>query len=358
MMRSTDSVSLLLLLVWVVVCLLLVPSRCSGFDRDGDFYIVVEHKCASFYEKNRTFELITAIPDDVTHNSPRRQGTISGGSGFDILLSISPTGDCHNDEHVYLKDKDYGEIIIHSLGTDHRTGYSLTMHAPKSRNSTLILQGSNTGIVYDEMVVEVKEKFVISPEIHFVINGPHSWFADQHVNVNITVGRGSYPRDPSLLRYLGLLDELDWKITIGKFCSIAPFDFLAVQTASHQYTRPSTYPFQFFTNIHKAEPIQRERHLRIGNDVWIGEQVTFVNSVTIGDGAVIGARSVVRGNIPPYAIAVGNPAQVVKYRLKEENIEKMAQLKWWDWSDEDILSRLRDGVSTDEFAEKYYSMIK
>ena len=71
--------------------------------------------------------------------------------------------------------------------------------------------------------------------------------------------------------------------------------------------------------------------LTIGNDVWIAANVCVLRGLTVGDGAVIGAGSVVTKDIPPYAIVVGNPAHVVKYRFAEEVIPRVIALKWWDW---------------------------
>lgn len=78
----------------------------------------------------------------------------------------------------------------------------------------------------------------------------------------------------------------------------------------------------------------------IGNDVWIGADVTIMSGVTIGDGAVIGTCAVVAKNIPAYAIAVGNPARVVRYRFDDAIIKKLLELKWWNWP----LERIRKNV--------------
>lgn len=68
----------------------------------------------------------------------------------------------------------------------------------------------------------------------------------------------------------------------------------------------------------------------IGNDVWIGSGANIFRGVTIGDGAVIGGSSVVTKDVPPYAIVAGNPAKIFRYRCKEEWIEKLLELKWWE----------------------------
>ena len=74
----------------------------------------------------------------------------------------------------------------------------------------------------------------------------------------------------------------------------------------------------------------------IGNDVWIGLNVVVMDGVSIGDGAVIGAGAVVTKDIPPYAIAVGVPAKVIKYRFSEDIIHRLLKTRWYDQPDEVI----------------------
>ena len=78
----------------------------------------------------------------------------------------------------------------------------------------------------------------------------------------------------------------------------------------------------------------------IGNDVWLGSGATILAGVRIGHGAVIGARAVVAKDIPPYAIAVGNPAQVLRLRFREDTIQRLLDLAWWNWELERILANL------------------
>ena len=74
----------------------------------------------------------------------------------------------------------------------------------------------------------------------------------------------------------------------------------------------------------------------IGNAVWIADNVTILAGAQIGDGAVIGAGAIVTKNIPPYAIAVGNPARVIKKRFSEQIIDQLLEIKWWDWSEKKL----------------------
>ena len=74
----------------------------------------------------------------------------------------------------------------------------------------------------------------------------------------------------------------------------------------------------------------------IGNDVFIGANVTVLDGVKIADGAVVGAGAVVVRDIPPYAIAVGVPAKVVKYRFDEDKIKTLLEKQWWNGKEEDL----------------------
>jgi hypothetical protein len=79
---------------------------------------------------------------------------------------------------------------------------------------------------------------------------------------------------------------------------------------------------------------EKPNFVNIGNDVWIGDDVTIFSGVTIHNGACIGAGSVVRKEIPAYAIARGNPATVVRYRFSQEDINTLQSLQWWNWPEE------------------------
>jgi len=160
-------------------------------------------------------------------------------------------------------------------------------------------------------------------------------FTAGHFNAkNIHIGDYTY----------GIPAVKDWgegaSLYIGKFCSIA--DQVAILLGgNHRTDWVSTYPFMAF-NDHFPAFAETKGHpatkgdIKIGNDVWIGTGVTILSGVTIGDGAVIAAHAVVSKNIPPYAIAAGNPAVVAKYRFSGAAIEKLLKIKWWDWDKEKI----------------------
>jgi virginiamycin A acetyltransferase len=92
----------------------------------------------------------------------------------------------------------------------------------------------------------------------------------------------------------------------------------------------------------------------VGNDVWIGYGCDILGGVTIGDGAIIGMRTVVSKNVPPYSVVVGHPMTIAHFRFRQETIVKLLQIKWWEWPDELITERQEDLLDVNKFVEKYY----
>ena len=138
------------------------------------------------------------------------------------------------------------------------------------------------------------------------------------------------------------------KLVIGKFCSVACGAKFLFNSANHTLDSLSTYPFPIFfeewnldvKDITKAW--DNKGDIVIGNDVWIGYEAVIMAGVTIGDGAVIGARAVVTKNVPPYTIVGGIPAKPIKKRFSQENINTLLKLKWWNWSKEKISQHISD----------------
>ena len=101
--------------------------------------------------------------------------------------------------------------------------------------------------------------------------------------------------------------------------------------------------------------IQQKGHIFIGNDCWIGANVTLMSGIRIGNGALIGANSVVAKDVPPYAIVVGNPARVIKYRFDKKQVQKLLEIEWWNW-DINKVKKYIEWFKKDinEFIEKFY----
>lgn len=121
--------------------------------------------------------------------------------------------------------------------------------------------------------------------------------------------------------------------SIGKFCSIAA-NVTIDQNGEHNKEGLTTYPFQVFLGIEDTGIATTKGPISIGNDVWICRNVHILSGVNIGDGAIIGANTLVSKDVPPYAVVVGNPQRVVKYRYDEDTIKRLLRLKWWDQSPE------------------------
>lgn len=142
------------------------------------------------------------------------------------------------------------------------------------------------------------------------------------------------------------------KLIIGKFCAIAKGIEFIMNGANHRINAITTYPFNIMENDwEKSAPSLSDLKLKgdtiIGNDVWIGQNVTVLPAVHIGDGAIIGANSVVAKDIPPYSVAVGNPCEVKRKRFDEDLIEYLLKIKWWDWSAEKIFKNMEALCSGD-----------
>ena len=131
-----------------------------------------------------------------------------------------------------------------------------------------------------------------------------------------------------------------WYASIGAFCSISWN--VSIGGADHDYERTTSHSILYdakdydFLDGDGGEPVydRFEKDCVIGSDVWIGANACICRNVTVGNGAVIGAGAVVKKDIPPYAIAVGVPARVIKYRFSPEIIELLQKARWWDFSDE------------------------
>lgn len=119
---------------------------------------------------------------------------------------------------------------------------------------------------------------------------------------------------------IGKFSSISWGVTIG------PEDHDYRKITSHSFL----YSTKAFTLVDKKKYSPFERDCVIGNDVWIGCNATILRGVTIGDGAVIGANSLVNKDVPPYAIVGGTPARVLKYRFADDIIKRLLTIKWWD----------------------------
>lgn len=143
--------------------------------------------------------------------------------------------------------------------------------------------------------------------------------------------------------YIGTSTVLHCAI-VGKFCSIS--DYCVIGLPSHNINTISSSPiFSGIRNGTKTSWVTKNKPLKpmnvtIGNDVWIGYRAMIPSHVTIGDGAVIAAGSVVVKDVPPYAIVGGVPAKIIKYRFSQDVIDKLLEIRFWNKTDEEIKKNL------------------
>jgi len=148
----------------------------------------------------------------------------------------------------------------------------------------------------------------------------------------------------------------DAKLRIGRYCSLAG-EITVILQAEHRPDWITTYPFTVKRGKQWPEVRKIKGHpttkgdIIIGNDVWIGWGVVLLSGITIGDGAVVGAYSVVAKDIPPYCIAVGNPVRNrKKLRFSQDIVEKLLEIRWWDWPEEKIRENI-DLICSDKIEE-------
>jgi virginiamycin A acetyltransferase len=145
---------------------------------------------------------------------------------------------------------------------------------------------------------------------------------------------------------------------IGRFCSIGP-NFLS-GWGIHPTNGISTSPMFYSTQkqngrtLSHNDKIEERKIITIGNDVFIGANVTVLDGTNIGDGAIIGAGAVVSKDIPPFAIAVGCPINVIKFRFPQEIIDKLLKIKWWNFGEDELKDVEKYFFDVNSFLEKYY----
>lgn len=121
-------------------------------------------------------------------------------------------------------------------------------------------------------------------------------------------------------------------LKIGKYCSISD-GVIILLGGEHRVDWVTTFPFNvIFPGAKKFTGHPKSKgNVIIHNDVWIGREALILSGVEVGNGAVIGARSVVTKNVAAYSIVAGNPAKHIRYRFNEEIIRKLEKIAWWDW---------------------------
>lgn len=172
---------------------------------------------------------------------------------------------------------------------------------------------------------------------------------------NVEIGEFTYYDDPDgpehfqekcVLHHYPFIGD---RLVIGRFCAIAQGARFIMNGANHAMSGFSTFPFNIFGHGWEDgfDPASWEKENRgdtvVGNDVWIGMEAVIMPGVTIGDGAIVAAKSVVSRDVAPYTIVAGNPANPVRRRFDESTVARLLAIAWWHW-DVDKISRNLDAI--------------
>lgn len=211
-------------------------------------------------------------------------------------------------------------------------------------------------LVYNLISILIPEISILKMDIYWsgLANRKHNvksknikLFKPYNIN-NAEIGSYSYIASNSNISY----------VKIGKFCSIGP-NFIC-GWGIHPTNGLSTAPMFFSTrkqnghSLVSSDKITERKEINIGNDVFIGANVIILDGVSIGDGAIIGAGAVVSKDIPPYAIATGCPIKIQRFRFNKEQIEKLLDIKWWDFEENQLIDVEKHFWDIDKFILKYY----
>ncbi|MEJ8599118.1 type B chloramphenicol O-acetyltransferase [Riemerella anatipestifer] len=135
------------------------------------------------------------------------------------------------------------------------------------------------------------------------------------------------------------------KLIIGSYCSIGSgASFIMAGNQGHKYDWISSFPFFYMSEFDvfskSQDGFQKAGDTVVGNDVWIGSEAMIMPGVQIGDGAVIGSRALVTKDVEPYSIVGGNPAKLIKKRFSDDDIQKLQEMKWWEWDEETLFEAM------------------
>ena len=198
----------------------------------------------------------------------------------------------------------------------------------------------------------------------YILNQDIDWdliknnIIESQIGKNVKIYKPSFINKTEIGDYTYISTNANISVTkIGKFCSIGPNLFCG--WGIHPTNGISTSPMFYSTrqqnglSLTDKNKIEERKLITIGNDVFIGANVTVLDGITIGNGAIIGAGAVVTKDIPDYAIAVGCPIMIIKYRFNDDQIAALKRIQWWKFDEDKLQDVEKLFFNIDEFIKKY-----
>lgn len=201
-----------------------------------------------------------------------------------------------------------------------------------------------------------KEMYVFNQEMdweHIMVE-----LRDNKISKNVKICRPAHIKDSEIGDYTIIAMNAYISMTrVGKYSSLGPNLFCGwgihptngLSSSSMFYSTMKQNGF----SLTKKDKIIERKPITIGNDVFIGANVTILDGVTIGDGAIIGAGAVVSKDIPAYAIAIGCPIKIIKYRFDDDKIAALKRIQWWNFKEDQLQDVEKMFFDIDEFIKKY-----
>jgi acetyltransferase-like isoleucine patch superfamily enzyme len=206
-------------------------------------------------------------------------------------------------------------------------------------------------------MILLMKTMLISPYRLFTKISPLALLKNSRIHNLSAISSGSrvYNCNVDKYTYVGK-NTIMCNTNIGKFCSVS-YDCI-INPGNHPLNMVSTSPvFYSKKNILKQSfgfrNFEEYKNVTIGNDVWIGARVLIKDGITIGNGAIIGACSVVTKDVEPFTIVAGNPARMIRKRFDDATIKKLEVLEWWNWDDAKLKENATFFYHIDDLLKNY-----
>lgn len=269
----------------------------------------------------------------------------------------------------------YG-VIEDFIVDDHLCRFNNQIHSTKLfdeievRKYSVILATDNTEL-YDELLQKLLAQKVTMEQIYtFECNTEGSLQNNRYKReayrkcITTKIGKHSY--GPICAEHHSLIEEIGAFCCFGPGVAVVPNHEMRYITTHDMLYSGKQYmgidiPYEYYKDevyylegIKPKDCVTKRKRSRIGNDVWLGRNVIVTNGACIGNGVIAGAGAVITKDVPDYAVVVGVPARIIKYRYSQSQIEALNRIQWWNWSDDRIRDCFDDFyLPIDEFIEKY-----